>query len=385
MGGGASVPVITAPEVAARIRSLGESYHAYADKIEADGVDGSFLQAIEEENLATLFDDIGVTSSVHKVKLELVFKSFKSGELEGALMPAEAKDGGDFAEVLKAYAAFLSHFKFECGTEARLVQQNLRPIIEQNPLPGSSNEIFLDSDDLSDLRNLLDSVKNTKVLVLLQSKRVLTRPWVILELHTALTNDVPIVALNVQKESCRYDYAEALSFLMHFDEEIEVANPGAAELLIDMGVDPVDVAWRLSDSLPNIISTNFDPNSSEKVLQASLEDLVDSMRRATPIAPSTTKEEWLEKRKVFKSNAPKKPHGSADYASASSSASIATKLAVLPKTVPELPNAYLVRPSDIEGLKAAILSKDGVGGSTALTSKQQKKKVGAHGMVSTLL
>ena len=297
-------------------------------------------------------------------------------------MPAEAKDGGDLAAILKAYAAFLSHFKFECGTEARLVQQNLRPIIEQNPLAGSSNEIFLDSDDLSDLRNLLEYVKNTKVLVLLQSKRVLTRPWVILELHTALTNDVPIVALNVQKESCRYDYAEALSFLMHFDEEIEVANPGAAELLIDMGVDPVDVAWRLSDSLPNIISTNFDPNSSEKVLQASLEDLVDSMRRATPIAPSTTKEEWLEKRKNYKSsNSSTKAHGSS-YDAVSSTG----KLAVVPKTVPELPNAYLVRAEDIAQLKGELLNKSGVG-STALTSKGSVKKsksnkVGAHGMVS---
>ena len=61
----------------------------------------------------------------------------------------------------KAFAGFLSHYKLECGTEARLVQQNLKPIIEKSPLEGSSNDVFLDSDDLSDLRNLLQHVMQT--------------------------------------------------------------------------------------------------------------------------------------------------------------------------------------------------------------------------------
>ena len=170
--------------------------------------------------------------------------------------------------------------------------------------------MFLDSDDLSDLRNLLQHVMQTKVLVLLQTKSVLTRPWVIIELFTAITHDVPIVSLNVQNAN-PYNYAEAESFLMHFDEEIDIANPGAAQLLIDMGIDPVDVAYRLSDCLPNIISTDFNPNASEKILQASLEDLTDAMRKALPIAPSMSKEEWLEKRKMHKrgSSGAKKEHG----------------------------------------------------------------------------
>ena len=120
----------------------------------------------------------------------------------------------------KAFAGFLSHYKLECGTEARLVQQNLRPIIEKNPTECSSTEIFLDSDDLSDLRNLLQHVKDSQSLVLLQSKGVLTRPWVILELHTALTHDVPIVALNVSNAST-YEYAAAMEFLSRFDAEID--------------------------------------------------------------------------------------------------------------------------------------------------------------------
>ena len=37
------------------------------------------------------------------------------------------------------------HFKMECGTEARLVQQNLRAIIEKEPIEGAKPDIFLDS------------------------------------------------------------------------------------------------------------------------------------------------------------------------------------------------------------------------------------------------
>ena len=143
--------------------------------------------------------------------------------------------------IIKAFSGFLSHFKLECGTEARLVQLQLKPIIEKNPIEGSSHDVFLDSDDLSDLRNLLQHVMQTKVLVLLQTKSVLTRPWVIIELYTAITHDVPIVALNVAN-SYPYNYAEAENFLMHFDEEIDIANPGAAQLLIDMASTPW--TWR---------------------------------------------------------------------------------------------------------------------------------------------
>jgi hypothetical protein len=129
-------------------------------------------------------------------------------------------------------------------------------------------DVFLDSDDLHDLRLLLEHVKKTKCVVLLQSKSVLTRPWVILELYTAITNDVPIVPVKV-KNSFPYDFATALGFLRNFDNEIEAVNPGAASLLLSYGVDPIDVAYRLSECLPNLISTEFNPNASTTMLNVS--------------------------------------------------------------------------------------------------------------------
>ena len=379
---------LSASQVSEAVKVLGAPYAPYAEKIQENGIDGAFLEAITGEDLPGLLADIGVTSGLHQKKLEIVFNSFKSGGSGTVDGPLDIMK--ESVEAMKAFAGFLSHFKLECGTEARLVQQNLKPIIEKNPLEGSSHDVFLDSDDLSDLRNLLQHVMQTKVLVLLQTKSVLTRPWVIIELFTAITHDIPIVALNIAN-SYPYNYAEAENFLMHFDEEIDIANPGAAQLLIDMGIDPVDVAYRLSDCLPNIISTNFNPNASEKILQASLEDLVDAMRKASPISPSMSKEEWLEKRKNHKRSVDlkteRKVHGASGGGSGEGSGSAGSQspasLAAVPSTVPELPNAYLVRDEDLSQLRAALLAADGDGGSsTALTSKKQQNKVGAHGMVS---
>ena len=158
----------------------------------------------------------------------------------------------------KPFAAFLSHHKLACAMEARYLKSELERAL--------GAEIFLDSDDLQDLRLLLEHVKASSVLVLLQTKSVLERPWVILELHTAITHNVPIVAVNIAN-SYPYDYGVALDFLTNFDLDIEIANPGAAQLLIDNGVDPIDVAWRLSTVLPSIVSTDFNPNGSSNSIK----------------------------------------------------------------------------------------------------------------------
>ena len=100
-------------------------------------------------------------------------------------------------------AAFLSHYKVQAGSEARIVHGHLKKSM------GEGNDIFLDSDDLQDLRLLLEHVKASDVLVLLQTKSVFERPWVIMELHTAIMHNVPIVALNISN-SYPYDFDAAL-------------------------------------------------------------------------------------------------------------------------------------------------------------------------------
>ena len=123
---------LSASQVAEAVHALGESYIPYVEKLQKDGIDGGFLEAVTADDLPGMLADIGVTSGLHQKKLGLVFYSFKSGG------NADIGSLGDIAEtpharpskIVKAFAGFLSHYKLECGTEARLVQQNLRPIIE---------------------------------------------------------------------------------------------------------------------------------------------------------------------------------------------------------------------------------------------------------------
>ena len=96
------------------------------------------------------------------------------------------------------------------------------------------------ADDLDDLKLLLNHVKDSTALVLLQTKGVLTRPWVILELYTAITNQVPVVSLNVMN-AFPYDYGDAEELLTFLDEDLDRVNPGAADLLRKQGVDLVTV------------------------------------------------------------------------------------------------------------------------------------------------
>ena len=51
-------------------------------------------------------------------------------------MASQLSEGGN----QRSFAAFLSHFKFECGTEARLVHIQL-----PRHLPAGNRDVFLDS------------------------------------------------------------------------------------------------------------------------------------------------------------------------------------------------------------------------------------------------
>ena len=103
------------------------------------------------------------------------------------------------------------------------------------------------------------------------------------------------------------------------------------------------------------------------------------MRKAAPVAPTTSKEEWLANRiaQTPKPVAAIKKHGARG---GDTQPQTTQSLADVPTTVPELPNAYLVRDEDLSQLKAALLANGGAV-STALTAKKQQNKVGAHGMV----
>lgn len=88
----------------------------------------------------------------------------------------------------KKFAAFLSHYKVEAGSDARYLCDKLQKMLGDVP-------VFIDSNDLADLHDLTTAVGNSEVLVLLATRHVLQRPWVLLELYEAVRIGIPVVTL----------------------------------------------------------------------------------------------------------------------------------------------------------------------------------------------
>ena len=113
-----------------------------------------------------------------------------------------------------------------------------------------------------------------QILPPLQSKSVLSRPYVLLELLTALKADVPIICLAVAGGTHSHDHAEALTFLTHLDTTLEQRNPGASKLLAKHGwPDLTEAALLLSHALPSRISIQFRSGDSSNVMSATVADL----------------------------------------------------------------------------------------------------------------
>ena len=85
--------------------------------------------------------------------------------------------------------------------EARYLQAELETAL--------ARKVFLDSDDLTDLRLLKGAVAQSDVLILIQSTHVLERPWCLIELVTAIEMRIPIIAVSLNTGAFPYRFHEA--------------------------------------------------------------------------------------------------------------------------------------------------------------------------------
>jgi len=114
---------------------------------------------------------------------------------------------------------FLSHFKFEAGTEAALQQELERLIHETNndDTVGAhvnigaafSLPVFLDSEDLQDLADLKKHVEKSHNLALLLTTGVLRRPWVLIEIVAAMRAGVRVIPVEIQRRGRAFQYPTA--------------------------------------------------------------------------------------------------------------------------------------------------------------------------------
>ena len=234
----------------------------------------------------------------------------------------------------KGYRAFISHMKAEGAMEARFLQTELESILRER--------VFLDSDDLRSLHKLCDHVLESRCLVLLQTRAVLTRPYCLLELLTAIEHGVPIVGVTVAGRADAYDFADAMDLLTWLDERLEELNPGAGEVLAQHGyADLTACAYKISHVVPKIISVQLNVCASRNILKAAIQDISEAIDEAkAPPRPSMDgMEQWLGSR-TRRNNRPEmqprlRQHGDlAPAATTPAAASATPEAAPLPPVSP---------------------------------------------------
>jgi CRP-like cAMP-binding protein len=103
---------------------------------------------------------------------------------------------------------FLSHYKVEGGTEAALMRQELEQLLQaEHPavIRGMESPIFLDSEDLESTDDILARVRSSSNLVLLLTNGVLTRPWCLIEIATAVRHGVEVIPVEVSKPGNQFE------------------------------------------------------------------------------------------------------------------------------------------------------------------------------------
>lgn len=173
--------------------------------------------------------------------------------------------------VKKKYACFLSHFKQEAAAEARILKLEL-----VRGLRCPSNQVFLDADNLSDLRELLDDVRQSDVFILMLTDGVLSRPWCLAELNAAVKAQVPIVVLQINN-SFKCPPEQIKTVLTQLPEYLAKKNPDALKQLIPLSLNAAHLGNLILSAIDIRDTLTFDPNQSSVAIAAQVHQLATTM------------------------------------------------------------------------------------------------------------
>ena len=173
---------------------------------------------------------------------------------------------------------FISYHRAGAGPEARLLQSAIEEVangVGWLAAARAQKWVFLDSTDAADLRSLLSALATSKGVVLLLTRLVLERPWVLVELHEAIRCGIPVICVNIA--GAGYDYAQASHYLSNLEHELNRCDAGAlAELRAQLQRLPQHVEgdgrctlpWlqkQLADTIPNSIAIPFEPTRATSI------------------------------------------------------------------------------------------------------------------------
>jgi len=152
------------------------------------------------------------------------------------------------------------------------MQKDLEQLILADPdcnLGNNSNHVFLDSEDLQDLADLRMHVQKSHNLVLLLTPCVLSRPWVLVEIVTAIRSNV--VPVEIQRKGRSFVFPDD-QYFKRVCKGTEITE-SAMKLLEEQNID----LQNLSECLQQVfkrIAVPFSPQKSHSIRQAELKDLL---------------------------------------------------------------------------------------------------------------
>mmetsp|Transcript_92918 Transcript_92918/g.194207 ORF Transcript_92918/g.194207 Transcript_92918/m.194207 type:complete len:643 (+) Transcript_92918:374-2302(+) len=147
-----------------------------------------------------------------------------------------------YATRQKKYRLFLCHHKAAAGAIARL----LKMVITECHL----GRVFLDSDDLLDLRSLFDTVsEDVETLVVLCTQELLLRPYCLGEITTAYLDNVDTTPVNIAFKH------PTSAFISHIKDSVDLQ--GLSEVGINAHHVKLALGW-----FRNLEAINYPPSSS---------------------------------------------------------------------------------------------------------------------------
>jgi hypothetical protein len=170
---------------------------------------------------------------------------------------------------------FLSHFKVEAGTEAALMRHELTELLQegQGHLECGSFgvPVFLDSEDLANLDDLLGKVRNSRNLAILLTEKVLTRPWVLMEIVTAVRHGVEVLPVLLLRPENVFRYPDE-RFYQSLRKGTLLPKDTVTQLQ-EQGID-FEVLEHCLRTAFKRISISYSPHQAASIRKAELENVL---------------------------------------------------------------------------------------------------------------
>lgn len=162
------------------------------------------------------------------------------------------------------FEIFISYHRAESGPDARVLHRVLEKTLNSNNRDRQLRAAFLDATDATDFGTILSALKTSRAIVLLLTRHVLERPWVLLEVFDAIRLGKVVVPVKI--EGGGYDFATTKGFLSNLEKELgerdTLALDELRQRLADRRGPHVSVSQvgsLLARTIPNIIAVTFDP------------------------------------------------------------------------------------------------------------------------------